>query len=380
MKVAFFTNDSSMFGANRSLLNMLSVLSQSCIEFLVITPYFGPLNGELKKRNIRCCVVRYNTDCAEISVSLLGKLLFFMKRLKRDYINSQARNKLRHILEDEKVDLIHSNSSVLSIGFEMSQMLRLKHIWHLREFINLDHNQMPFSGWYEHVRKIRKSSHVICISHSIANHFGLSENFNVIYNAVMPTSSVLAGEKSKENYLLVCASLTPNKGVDDAIRAFAHVARKFPTLRLKIAGSETSEPGYFNFLNGMASELDIVEKVDFLGYVSETRSLMHNALALLMCSKNEAMGRVTAEAMLSNCLVLGYDNAGTSELISHGITGYLFSNLDDLVQLIEQLCDNKLSSSLVRKEALAFATNLFTEEAVRSKLVSVFHKLLSHER
>ena len=46
--------------------------------------------------------------------------------------------------------------------------------------------------------------------------------------------------------------------------------------------------------------------------------------AVLMCSRSEAMGRVTVEAMSATLPVIGYDNAGTSELIEHEHTGLLY--------------------------------------------------------
>ena len=45
-----------------------------------------------------------------------------------------------------------------------------------------------------------------------------------------------------------------------------------------------------------------------------------------MCSKNEGMGRVTVEGMSACKPVIGYDNAGTSELIEHEHTGLLYSH------------------------------------------------------
>jgi glycosyltransferase involved in cell wall biosynthesis len=43
-----------------------------------------------------------------------------------------------------------------------------------------------------------------------------------------------------------------------------------------------------------------------------------------MCSKNEALGRVTIEAMSRGTPVIGFDNAGTSEIIKHAYNGFLY--------------------------------------------------------
>lgn len=375
-KIAFFTNDSSLFGANRSLLNMLSILKDSDIVPIVVTPYIGSLNGELDNRGIRTYVVPFNTDCAVKRMSVVGEIEFYLKKLKRDLINFRARLRLKRILKNERIHAIHSNSGVLSIGFQLSQILEVNHIWHLREFIDLDHNLTPFGGWDNYISKIQSSSSIISISESIAAHFRLNNHYHVIYNAVMPFSSILWDDSEKDQYLLVCASFTHNKGIDDAIRAFSCVSDKYPYLRLKIAGAQTSNTEYYGLLNNLIEELGLSDRIDMVGYVSDIRIIMHKALALLMCSKNEAMGRVTAEAMLSNCLVLGFDNAGTSELIKNGSTGFLYKSDEELVNLIESLLDGVLPTAEIRQEAMRHASSLFTEEAVKSKFLTVFNKIL----
>jgi len=40
-----------------------------------------------------------------------------------------------------------------------------------------------------------------------------------------------------------------------------------------------------------------------------------------MCSRHEAMGRVTVEAMSACLPVIGFDNGGTAELIEHERSG-----------------------------------------------------------
>ena len=58
--------------------------------------------------------------------------------------------------------------------------------------------------------------------------------------------------------------------------------------------------------------------------------------AALMCSRKEACGRVTMEAMLPGTPVVGTDSGGTAELIRNGVDGFLYAPSDDAM-LAEKL-------------------------------------------
>lgn len=87
-------------------------------------------------------------------------------------------------------------------------------------------------------------------------------------------------------------------------------------LQLYIAG--TGPTHIVKMIQAVIQKENLQEKVVLLGYRSDSKELMRKAIALLMCSKHEAFGRVTAEAMLNDCLVIGRNSGGTPELIEHG--------------------------------------------------------------
>ena len=73
--------------------------------------------------------------------------------------------------------------------------------------------------------------------------------------------------------------------------------------------------------------MNFKEDSKFKGIVpfqSDLYELRKHADIALMCSRGEALGRVTVEAMLSENLVIGADSAGTKEIIQNKVTGYLY--------------------------------------------------------
>ena len=105
----------------------------------------------------------------------------------------------------------------------------------------------------------------------------------------------------------------------------------------------------------------------------ETYEDRHKAIALLMCSKYEAFGRVTAEAMLNDCLVIGRNSGGTPELIEHGKTGFLFNTNDELTVLMEKVLS--MDTTDIRDRAKEKAINSFTEEVSAEQLKLVYDSL-----
>ncbi len=85
--------------------------------------------------------------------------------------------------------------------------------------------------------------------------------------------------------------------------------------------------------------------------------LMRSAKALLVTSRFEGFGRMTAEANMCGCLVIGRNTGGTSEILNLTLGGWLFNNVDDLVEKMEHvasLIDNEYLSLSHHAQAIAF--------------------------
>jgi glycosyltransferase involved in cell wall biosynthesis len=113
----------------------------------------------------------------------------------------------------------------------------------------------------------------------------------------------------------------------------------------------------------------------FLGFRNDIDFLMARANAFLMCSRNEALGRVTIEAMLNFCLVFGYNDSGTSEIIEHEVTGFLYSEKSELVSLMNKSIKNISSFNNIVHKAYTFATSNFLEKDFGIKLFEFYKKL-----
>lgn len=380
ISVLYIANDASLYGANRSLVNLMQSLEQKNtkvhVNYHVIIPNKGPIQTVFEELEIPYTVVHYRIDSGLLNGTFYSLVSYIPKYIYTCWLECLAIKVLQTIAKEKRIDIVHSNSSVTGIGLRLAERCGVKHVWHLREFQDLGLKLRPYLGWSHLYKQIEKSDAIISITKCIAQHYKVKYNSYILFNPVANEKTILPfGDK--ESYFLFCGSLSPNKGVHTAISVFAQFHKLHPEYALYIAG--TASLAYRDYeieLQKMVNDLKLSENVRFMGFRTDTNHLMNKAQALLMCSKNEGMGRVTAEAMLNGCMVIGYDDAGTSEMIQHGETGFLFKNEAELVQLMKETVEGKINSKRILENALVFAKKHFLEETYGPKIVDIYTSIL----
>jgi glycosyltransferase involved in cell wall biosynthesis len=221
------------------------------------------------------------------------------------------------------------------------------HVWHIREFGDLDYQLKHDWGVHLFQRVLNRASAKVAVSNAVRSHVlpgALAQNSYVIYNGIalkhdfdrFRARKTIVAKTKLDFTFAILGLLAPWKGQEDAIRGFAEVARADPHVRLLIAGG--SHEGYLEAYRNAAISLGIADKVEFLGYVDDPYEVYFQADAVLVCARNEGMGRVTVEAMSACCPVIGFDAGGTSELIQDGETGLLYrGGADELAQCMLRL-------------------------------------------
>jgi len=331
VKIAFIHHTAPLYGATRSLINLIQGLKAYDVEPYVIIYQPGEAVAVLESMGCQVARVPFKWWVAprgrikSALSSLLGEGLF----IKEEWHDVGNLSRVIELLKSWDVDLVQSNSAVIPVGHYASRALKLPHIWHLREFMeNYDfHYELGESRSRE---IINSADACIAISDSVAEHYfdpdtpGIKR---VIRNGVLSRADFdamreksLAERRGDDTFAFgMIGMIHPSKGFDVAIRALSLVAGDFPRARLVIAGSGDLAP-----LKRLASRLGVASRVEFAGFVDDPFAFYPTIDALLMCSKKEALGRVTLEAQACCKPVIGYDGAGTSELIRPGATGLLY--------------------------------------------------------
>jgi D-inositol-3-phosphate glycosyltransferase len=131
-----------------------------------------------------------------------------------------------------------------------------------------------------------------------------------------------------QRLLLFVGRLERLKGVETILRAMALAAdRRHQDVRLLVLGEDSrdAEQSEKDRLRGLAAELGIADRVEFLGSVAhhELPYFYAAAEACLMPSYSESFGLVGLEAQACGCAVIASNVSGLASVVREGVTGYL---------------------------------------------------------
>jgi glycosyltransferase involved in cell wall biosynthesis len=225
----------------------------------------------------------------------------------------------------------------------------IPHVWYVHEFGREDHGLIFDRGESHSIAFIGQASRsVIVNSQAVRKKYAAyipDEKLRVVYAGV-ETPSVVETVYTKEDAapirLLLLGQVAPGKGQEDAIRAAALLDKQGKKIQLDIVGS-VQDAVYFERLQRLTQVLGVAGVVRFTGHTDDPFTQFRAADVALVCSRCEAFGRVTVEAMKTGRPVVGADSGGTAELIRDGQTGFRYTpgDAEDLARKIGILYDDQ---------------------------------------
>ena len=230
---------------------------------------------------------------------------------------------------------------------------------------------------------MRKSDAIISISQFVKESLfkGDWKNISIINNAVYSDDDVdslnahVEKRKDKAFTFLIMSIVHPSKGIHDAIEAMGKIKKDVSDVKLIICGGDEDKQ-YRKYLNNLVIKLDLAELVSFKGFIDKPFEMYKVADAVLVCSRNEAWGRVAAEAMISEKPVIGYNGGGTKEIIIDRQTGLLYNNIEELSSCMKTaILDRELVNNLVNN-AKTYALQNFNTNETTGKVLKTIMKVL----
>jgi glycosyltransferase involved in cell wall biosynthesis len=151
------------------------------------------------------------------------------------------------------------------------------------------------------------------------------DNIRIVFNGTdlrrfsPPENGGRADLQFGPNMIFACRQLFPRKGIRFLLEAAAQLKRKFPDLRVVLAGDGFERPQ----LAQLATDLGIGDDVVFLGWVANADLPPYYRAAALSVipSLEEGFGIPAAEAMGCEVAVVASDAGGLPEVVEHGVTG-----------------------------------------------------------
>ena len=124
-----------------------------------------------------------------------------------------------------------------------------------------------------------------------------------------------------ERTVLGMGRLSPEKGFDILVRAFALCAPSFPDWRLLILGEGPQRP----VLEALAADLGVTDKVSLPGNISQPRGLLSRAGMFVMPSRHEGSPCALMEAMACGQAAAASDcSSAVADILEGGRAGLIF--------------------------------------------------------
>jgi len=122
----------------------------------------------------------------------------------------------------------------------------------------------------------------------------------------------------------------------------------------------------------------LTNNVKFIGYVDDPSPFVRKADIALMCSRFEAFGRVTIEAMKLGKPVIGAKSGGTTELIRNNFNGFLYTpgNYRELAEKILTLYEHPDLLKEFGENGKKWANEQFTEERFGREIINTLQQVL----
>lgn len=376
MRVCFVSHTAGRGGAESALVELLQGLIAEGVDCKVLVPKKGPLLETLNRLDVEWKIIRYSRW-----VTSVGQRLMLGRRILRLIKTVVLAIPMAGAIHKWECDVVYSNTATIGAGAFAARLARRPHIWHLHEFGFHDHNFLFDLGERRAVQLIdRLSAIVIANSHAVAKYYASYIEWGrlrVIYQAVTPQwkkPDLISNNKFFQ--CIIVGTLNAHKGQHEAISAVFEVAARGVNVYLLLVGK--GKKCFTATLLQQVKGYGLEQRVKFYGYAENPMPLIAEADLVLMCSRREAFGRVTVEAMLAGKAIIGSDSGGTAELIKDGKTGLLYRVDDhiDLADKIQYLYENPIERARLGTAAGLWAAGRFTQKRYAREVISLLDDIL----
>ncbi len=373
-------------GATKAFLNMMSGLIPHGVKPYIVVPDKDGVFDELSKRQIPTLVVNFRASAYPHSSTIKQRLLFLPRLAARIIVNQKATKAVTAWIRENRIDIVHSNSSIIRIGFDAAQKASVPHIYHIREYADrIGVRYFPTTASFTHQLEC-SHSYSICITKAVQRHYHQNDKENmsrVIYDGVFSEIPQMPKCNIKD-YFLFAGRIQPAKGLDQLLNAYKLYADITSNpLPLKVAGGSADEVYYRKQLR-YVKENNLSDLVDFLGNRNDVAELMAQSRALIVSSPFEGFGFCMPEAMQQGCLVIARNTSGTKEQLDTALelTGQeialRYDSADELASILKEVgTRSEEYYQGYREKAFEVVNRLYTREN-NSKEVYYFYKEILH--
>jgi L-malate glycosyltransferase len=187
------------------------------------------------------------------------------------------------------------------------------------------------------------SDELVAVSKYIESRVAQFAVARFIYDTLAPSSRPCKpAQQSKRRQMVFVGNYVKGKGQDDALEAFARIARRFPDAELAFFGGDmglAKNRAYRSGLQERAQQLGLGRQVVFHGFIKDPQSALADAYLALNFSTNESFSMTVLEASGAGLPVIATRCGGPEEIIEDGVTGLLVpvGDTEAMAEAMQQL-------------------------------------------
>ena len=332
LNIIFFTHYAEMYGANYSMLRLISELKdKNGINPVVIMPKRGSLVKKLREQGIPYLCIRFKGWMRKDN----SKQPHFEEWLEMVCNNAMALKDIEIQLNTMGFipDVIVSVTSMIDVGMLYARWKKKKHIWFIREC----NEQYKFSNIYpKYISRLwwRQSDRIVCISRFALEEFrktyGYIGNEIILYNGVDIVPHYERKWKEKGDIIKFCivGLISENKGQYFVTKCFQELYRMgCKEFELYIIGGGSREE--IRKIKEICKPVEFGEKIRVMGYREDVKEILSQMDVGITASYKEMFGRVTVEYMMAGMPVIASASGANEEIVEDGRTGFIYTIYDE---------------------------------------------------
>lgn len=363
MHILFITHYAGFYGANKSMLTLISLLRERYnVETTVLLPHAGVMCEMLEKNKIPYVVSHYYWWVND-NHGLFQKLLNKRKQL----LNYWRIKRILRGLGDTHFDLIYSNSVTIDIGLFIAERLQIPHVWHFRESLVQFNLSLSLSLSLSLLHRPVNSAYIL-ISQYMMDYYRPylpEDRMHCIYNGVSLPQGISRQQPNRLiNHLkAVCIGvLCEQKNQLELLRAQVVLYQRGVIIETFFLGSAKAD--YLHQMQDFIEQNFLTPYVHIIGHTDDVYAIMQDMNVGVVCAHDEAFGRVTIEEMLMRMPVVVSQSGANAELLRNDQDGivYPLGDTEALAETLLQYVENPRLLQVQGDSAYQYAVEHFSAE------------------
>lgn len=373
MRVLLLHSSSDLYGAGKILLVVTEILQQAGHRPIVVLSGTGPLADALQAQGVQVHLIPLGI--LRRKYANLSGIWNRLQTLRKAY------QSLKQLIQEEKIDLLYTNTTAVLVGAWVQRKLGIKHVWHIHEILPQAWLSRFLGYWIQ-----RTSDAVIVVSDAVAKHWQdyiQPEKIHRIYNGIdyTPYTTINNSNPLRSQLLPAGKNLLVGmigrvhhwKGQDYFLEIASHLNKQYPNLHFVMVGDAFPGNEYlYERLHQLKEANQLQKLVTDLGYRTDIPDILQALDVFILPSiAPDPFPTVLLEAMASGKPVVATAHGGATEMIEPNQSGMLipWNDAATAANMMMSLLNDASTRTSMGQAARNRVIKTFSKEAFRIALL-----------